>query len=425
MTSIAAPASPSRDRNQVYLYFGTLIFLIAILNPVNYFTDVSTSIVLKNQLHASAEQVSTFRLATLIPVYLAFIFGLMRDRWSPFGLRDRGLLILFGFITAAVLAWLAVQKVSFVGLYVGVLVFVLSTRFVIAAYQGLISLIGQEKLMSGRLAVVWNSVMYIPVAIGSWLAGFAADKMSPAQIFLALAAASVLVGLFGFWKPAPVFANAYDGAEAKHLRSLKADIARLLRHKAIYAPVLIMFLWNFAPGSQTPLQFYLTNTLHASDATYANFNAIFTLSFIPTFILYGFLCTRFPLKKLLFWGTVVAVPQMVPFLFIHSGSQALWLAIPVGLMGGIATGAYYDLAMRSCPAGLQGTLMLMVDGVYYLCQRGGDLLGSKIFGLDSKNGFAYCVIAITVVYALILPCLKLIPRHIIETKDGQLLPAPA
>jgi Na+/melibiose symporter-like transporter len=261
--------------------------------------------------------------------------------------------------------------------------------------------------------------MYVPVAIGSWLAGFAADKMSAAVVFFALAATSVLVALFGFWKPGPVFAKAYDQAEARNLSSLKADIARLLKHKAIYAPVLIMFLWNFAPGSQTPFQFYLTNTLHASDAIYADFNAIFTISFIPTFILYGFLCTRFALKKLLFWGTVVAVPQMVPFLFIHSGTGALWLAIPVGLMGGVATGAYYDLAMRSCPPGLQGTLMLMVDGVYYLCQRAGDLLGSKIFSLDPKNGFAYCVIAITVVYALILPCLKLIPRQVIETRDGQ------
>jgi ABC transporter substrate binding protein len=30
--------------------------------------------------------------------------------------------------------------------------------------------------------------------------------------------------------------------------------------------VLIWFLWNFAPGSGTPLQYYLQDTLHAKDA---------------------------------------------------------------------------------------------------------------------------------------------------------------
>ena len=46
-------------------------------------------------------------------------------------------------------------------------------------------------------------------------------------------------------------------------------------------------------------------------------------------------------------------------------------------MGGIAAAAYYDLAMRSCPPGLQGTLMMMVDGVNQLSYRGGDVLGSQ------------------------------------------------
>jgi len=375
---------------------------------------------LKNQLHATAEQVSTFRVWTLLPVYLAFIFGFVRDRWNPLGLRDRGLLLIFGPTTAAVFFWLAVQKVTIVNLYLGVFMVVLSTRFINAAYQGLISLVGQEKLMSGRLAAVWTIVLYIPTATSAWLAGFASESFKPSQTFIVLAGFSVSIGLIGFWKPKAVFSHAYDRPEAKNL-DLWSDVRRLLKYKAIYAPVLIMFLWNFAPGAQTPLQYYLTNTLHASDAAYANFNAIFTISFIPTLFLYGWLCTRVPLKKLLFWGTVVAVPQLVPLLFVKSALGAELLAIPIGLMGGMATAAYYDLAMRSCPPGLQGTLMLMVDGVYYLCQRGGDLLGSKIFDSapNPKTGFLYCVISITVVYALILPALKLAPSYLTATTDGE------
>ena len=105
--------------------------------------------------------------------------------------------------------------------------------------------------------------------------------------------------------------------------NFREDIKRLLKHRAIYPAVLINFLWNFAPGAATPLQFYLTNQLHASDAIYSYYIGIFAAAFIPTFLLYGFLCKKVPLNKLLWWGTIIAVPQMVPLVFIHSGELAL------------------------------------------------------------------------------------------------------
>jgi MFS family permease len=176
---------------------------------------------------------------------------------------------------------------------------------------------------------------------------------------------------------------------------------------------------ELCPWAATPLQYYLTNELHASDAVYSNYNAIFTFSFIPTFLLYGFLCRKYPLRKLLLWGTIIGVPQLIPLAFIHSGSAAEVLAVPIGLMGGIATAAYIDLAMRSCPPGLQGTLMMMVDGVVVLAGRGGDILGTWIYDVGKPYGFRYCVIAITLVYAAILPVILLIPKHIIATADGE------
>ena len=127
---------------------------------------------------------------------------------------------------------------------------------------------------------------------------------------------------------------------------------RLARHWPIYPALLIWLLWNFAPGSATPLQYYLQNTLHAADAQWGQWNAIFSASFIPTFMLFGFLCRKLPLRTLLFWGTIVAVPQLVPMLFMDTVTGALIAAVPIGLMGGVATAAYMDLIIRSCAEGL-------------------------------------------------------------------------
>jgi len=170
----------------------------------------------------------------------------------------------------------------------------------------------------------------------------------------------------------------------------------------------------------TPLQYHLQNALHAQDAQWGEWNAIFSASFIPTFLLFGILCRKYPLRTLLFWGTLVAIPQLVPLLFMSSVTGALIAAVPIGLMGGVATAAYLDLIIRSCPPGLQGTTLMMSVGLNWVASRFGDVLGTRLY--DSYGGFTACVIAITIVYALILPVLLLVPKHLIATADGEAPP---
>jgi len=294
-------------------------------------------------------------------------------------------------------------------------------RFVMAAYQGLMALIGQQQLMSGRLSVVWQVFWSLPYVIGAWASGWIAEHLKPAETFAMMAVLCLALALFGFIKPRAVFENVYDKPLARS-SDLWNNIRRLLDHRAAWLAVIITFMFQFAPGANTPLQFYLTNKLHASDAIYGYYYAVFAGAFIPVFLLYGWLCKRYSLEKLLWWGTIITIPQMVPLVFIHSGVEAVWLALPIGMMGGIAGVAFYDLTMRACPPGLQGTLMMMVDGVYQLSYRGGDVLGSWIYASSPAYGFLYCVIATSTVYALILPLLLLIPRGLIATRDGEANP---
>jgi len=114
-------------------------------------------------------------------------------------------------------------------------------------------------------------------------------------------------------------------------------------------------------------------------------------------------------------------PQMVPLLFVHSTTTALVTAVAMGLMGGIATAAYLDLIIRCCPAGLQGTILMASTALSVIVSRFGDVLGTKLY--QEYGGFAVCVIAITVVYALILPVLALVPNDLTVTADGQKLQA--
>lgn len=420
MTDAAAPADAKTG--QIYLYFAPLTFLLYLSAPWAYLVDFSTSFILKNQLHETANAVTMFRLITGIPAYLAFLFGMARDWWNPLGRRDRGYLMIFAPVTAAIFVWLAFTPLSYTGLLIGLFLTMVTAQFTAAAYWGLLALIGQEKLMSGRLSALWNIVTSIPYIAGALAGGWVADHLTPKQTFLAVAIMTLAIGGFGIWRSRAVFEGAYENPYAQTKKDIWGDLRRLVKHKAIYAPILMIFMFQFAPGSNTPLQYFLTNQLHAPDAYYGYYYAIFVAAFIPIFFLYGWLCKRVTLEKLLWWGLIITIPQMVPLAFIHSGVAALWLALPIGMMGGVAAAAIYDLAIRACPPGLQGTMMMFIGAGNLLSYRGGDWLGVQIYDASPTMGFVWCVIATTVVYALIVPVILLVPKHVMNTVDGEASP---
>jgi MFS family permease len=417
-----APADDSTKTRQVFTYFTVLTLFVYIVMPNGYLVDFATTFMLKDRLHASADEVALFRVMTGVPLYLAVVFGLTRDLWNPLGMKDRGFFLIFGPVTALVFFWMAFTDLSYWGLFTGMMLTMLLFRFVAAAMWGLTALTGQEKLMSGRLSALWNIVASVPYIIGAWASGWVATNLPPRSTFILCAVLALAIGVLALWKPKAVFDKAYDKPQAKGA-DFVGDIKRLVRHRAVYPAVLLIFMFQFAPGANTPLQFYLTNQLHASNAVYGYYYAIFSASFIPVFFLYGWLSTRVSLQKLLFWGIIITTPQMMPLALVNSAEKAMLLALPIGMMGGIFAGAVYDLGMRSCPPGLQGTLMMLIEGANQLSTRGGDLIGAKIYGLSATNGFLYCAIATTMVYGLMLPVMLLIPKELMATSDGEPNPA--
>lgn len=413
---------PGSVRWRILLYLGVLIVLMAFGAPFGGLIDVPISFLLKNKLHLSAPEVAHFRVFAAIPLFLSGLFGFARDIFNPLGMQDRGFLVLFGGASAALYAVFAFIPVTYVTLLVAVLLLTTTFLFVSGAQNGLAATIGQQHRMSGQISAAWNIFAALPGVAALLIGGSLSDALEIRHtdhaariLFLLGAAVMALVALYGALKPASVFDNVRDErAMAAHPLE---DVKRLVRHWPVYPALLIWLLWNFAPGSATPLQYYLQNTLHAADAQWGQWNAMFAAAFIPTFLLYGWLCRKVALRTLLLWGTVVAVPQMVPLLFIHSVAGALIAAVPMGLMGGVASAAYLDLIIRSSPKALQGTTLMISGALYFVAARFGDVLGTVLYA--RYGGFAVCVLAITVVYALILPTLLMVPRGLISGADGQ------
>ena len=409
-------------RHRIFFYLGILITLLAFGAPHGGLIEIPMSFLLKNKLHLQPHELANFRVVSAIPLYLSFVFGFVRDTWNPLGMKDRGFMLLFGSLCSILYVTFALTPVSYTELLVAMVLLTTSFLFVSSAQNGLASVLGQQHLMSGQVSAAWNIFASLPAIAALLIGGALSDILEGENadqavrlLFLCGAGIMAAVAVYSIWRSQSVFDNIANehGTAAQPSNDLK----RLAKHWPIYPALVIWLLWSFAPGSVTPLQYHLQNSLHASDAQWGQWNAIFAASFIPTFMVFGVLCQRFPLRTLLWWGTVVAVPQLIPLLFISSVTGALIAAVPIGLMGGVATAAYMDLIIRSCPPGLQGTTLMLAATVSVISVRFGDVLGTALY--DKYGNFFVCVVAVTVAYALILPMLLLVPKQLISTADGQ------
>lgn len=412
---------PGATRRRIFLYLGGLLILLGFGAPGGGLIGVPIAFFLKNKLHLGAQAIALFALIATTPFYVSFLFGFARDRLNPFGRRDRGFIILFGALGAAIALAFAFAPSTYGVLIVAFLLGGCAYLFVQAAQNGLSSAIAQQHAMSGQVSAAWGIFGNLPVVVALVLGGplsEAVEHDSPAHgarlIFLTAAAIMAATALYGLWKPAAVFANVH-GEAAPSARTF-SEIRRLARHAPVWPALLIWTLWQFAPGIGTPLQFFLQNTLHSQDAQFGQWWAIYLTAFMPTTILYGLLCRRLSLRALLWLGTVVAVPMMIPLLFIHSIEGALIAAAPLGLMGGLASSAYLDLVIRSAPHGLQGTVMMAAAGLLAIDGRLGDLLATWLY--DRFGGFTVCVATMTLTNLVILPAILLVPREVTAHADG-------
>jgi Na+/melibiose symporter-like transporter len=332
----------AQTRLRILLYFGGVLVLMGFPESV---INIPVGFFLKNKLHLAAHQLAIFWSIASIPTYFAVAFGFARDVWNPFGRGDRGLIVMFGALGAALCAGFAFAPPVYATFLAAALLLSACFLFVKSALRGLIATIGQQHAMSGQVSAAFSAFEAVPVVVGLLAGGLLSNLIEGDKavqgahtLFLVGAGLLVLVALYGLLKPRAVFDHVHRERDAAV--RLADDLKRLVRHTPIYPALLIWLLWQFVPGFGTPLQYYLQDTLKFSDAQYALWFAFYTAGSVPGFVLYGYLCRRFPLRTLLVWGTILALPMMLPILILHQKIGALAVAAPMGALGGLGGAAF-------------------------------------------------------------------------------------
>jgi len=399
---------------EVFGYFAALLIIANLVTPSGSLAQLPISFYLKEQLHLGPKALANFGLITGVPVYGACLFGLVRDRWSPWALGDRGFFLLFAPIAAIAYVFVAFRHDTYGQILLGILIAMFVYRLIGPAVGGLTATVGQRLTMTGRLSSLVQFVGNVVAALVAFASGWVSQHLSYQAIFLLLAGFSICLALLGLAHPQAVFGPAR--AERGPPKHLLQDIARLVRHRPLWPAVLINLTWAFGPGQGTPLFYQLTNVAKLNHLQVGIYNMIGALTFVPGLAAYGFLCRKVSPKKLLIIATVIAIPQMIPLTYIHTVAQAYGASTFVGMVGGMAAASYYDLLLRSCPKGLEGTTVELSVTGNVITGNFGNLWGAILY---EHGGFALCNWITTAAYALILPMILLVPKETLARRDAE------
>jgi MFS family permease len=406
---------------EVLSYFAILNIAIGLGSPLGI-AAIPLSYFLKDSLHLSPVRLAVFLAIVSIPVCAGFAFGFIRDRWRNARWGDRQYLFACAAVATAGYVWLAASPIDYYKLLLLVVIIVTAYVMVFASAQALMTGVAQAHGMTGRLSVVFSFGFFTPAVISALAGGWLVAHASVRGTFLIAGGVTIIIAMQAFWRLEA--ADEFESSSALGPRE-KGFVAmrRLFRHRPLWPAAAIYFLWNFSPGWGTPMFYHLTEHVRISSELFGTFTALQSLFFLPTSLLYGYLCVRAPLSRLLWWGTIVAVLQG-PIMFLALGpTSTIIVAILYGLFGGFATAAYIDLIMRSCPKGLEGTAMMVANtSMFAIAGNAGNLLGSWIY---SSGGFASAVIITTLATALIVPVLRSVPPALIATRDGERLESDA
>ena len=401
---------------QITLYFGTLLFFGGMGDPTGL-VNLPVLFLLKERLHAGAEALAVFEALSFIPVYAAVLFGVLRDWWNPLGLRDRGYLAIAAPIAVACYSWLAFSPLTYTRLLAGVFAAMVAYQMMHCSWTALLAVVGNSQRGAGKLSALSETmetiVRLLSVLAGGWIVGHWQAK----SIFLLAAAITLPIFLQSFWTPRAVFRDGESALGAHAPENLGGFLRSLALHGKTLWPVgVVLFLYNFSPGWYTPLFYYLTDVRHLNSETFGLCRGLQQGGMLISTIIYGRVCGRVELRRLLWFAIPVNIGVGFLYLVIGSPAAALAVSAVVGVFSGFATIAVFDLLRRCSPSGIEGSAVAAGYSAFGIAGSVGDLLGAVLY---SHLGMAACLVADALATALILPLLGRLPREAMRSVDQE------
>ena len=412
---------------------GILVAVSVVLNTLlTSFYGLKGSFLIKNVLHLSASDASTFGIIAAIPAYLRPFMGTGADLFPLLGFHRRTYYILSWLLYAAGLLSMAAtptHEYSYGGVVMLTILYVAGANLLFVIMDAIMVSIGNVTGTIGRLQAIQQGLpLVMALTFSSKLAGYVAQNWSYQRCFLIaglLAAAGALVTLLIHEKPVGHHNDQHGNTlHEQHLtkledrRDMKAHakvLGKALSSPGLWVCVVYVFYLILTPGTNTAQFYYSTVVIHLSAQQLGNLGMPGSAGSIIGTLIFLFFSRKLPTAAFV-WGAFLGDMSVYPMLFFwHSYHAAEAIAFLSAVTGQLYYLCLLTFAAKACPKGIEASIYALFVAATSLAGTLGDKLGSSIydyFGPSHHHSITYgwfvllwSGIALTAIAAFMVPFL--------------------
>ena len=251
--------------------------------------------------------------------------------------------------------------------------------------------------------------MLLSPLVSGWIASyFVRPSMAIAGVLL-----FILVGCFvKFYNEPKVTIPNTVAAKATLLQFKK-----LFTSRTMWIATVFWILVQFNPGFQTPLFCFQTDHLKITLEVIGFLKFINCGKALIGSLAYIYLCQKYPLRTLLYFGVTLSVLSAFCYLGYNSKLGAVLVESAAGLGTGMASLAILDLLARSTPKGCEALGYALIFSFGNISNVMSDVLGSSWFE-ELGNSFTPMVWINSGTSSLVLLAIPFLPKSLVAHTDG-------
>lgn len=259
-------------------------------------------------------------------------------------------------------------------------------------------------------AVQWAAISFALV-LAQIAGGYLSGHALPASVFLI----SGLFPLMTFIATVVLVQEPSTTVSRESVQDTLLSLRQAMQSRTLWLVIGFLFFWNFSPALGTPLLYYETDVLHFSKIFIGILGALSNAAGIVGALVFFTYCRSVSLERLLRLAVVLGIFSTLGFVGLIGPTSAVTIFLMFGLISQIAHLAVLDLAARSCPARIEGTVFALLMSTLNVGKTGGTALGGWLYDHTGLVPLILISAAFTALCWLIIPFL---PRR----NDEQSIP---
>ena len=303
---------------------------------------LAMKVILKDQLHLEPTKIAAFFGIANMAWYFKPLAGLLTDNFPLLGTRRKGYLVVSALLAGVLWIVLAIVPTSYRSTLT--LLVIINIGLVIGqtTLGGLLVQYGQEYKATGQISAMRNASEQLGFLVSALVSGWIASHFVRLGMAIAGVLLFVLVGFFVKFHHEPRVTIPSTGAAKATLLQFK----KLFSSRTLWIATVFWMLVRFTPGFHTPLFFHQTDHLKLSLEFIGFLQFIHFGTALIGSLAYLYLCRKYPLRTLLYFGVTLSVLSAFCYLGYNSKLEAVLVESAAGLGTAMTWLAIFDLLAR-------------------------------------------------------------------------------